>query len=1154
MLGNVESAPREPFFRRPMSRQGFMLLVSLIAVAIGGLIMVSTSPDLSGAAASLKSRELSLALGSVRREVSQRPLYLTTTDFTFTAGGSPREYRTGDYLTTEVLYNQLDALRLRFSQRASGQMVADTPDTASGQPSSFLTTVAVDPYVPLREWYNPLENPTGVFWGASFNAVKNPTFRTATALEAYVQESLWIYHVRKNADNKDEIWRTDRMGENATTVVTFRNADNRAPVISPDGTRVAFQSSRRSGWDVYVVSDDGSLETAITDTLGIVHETAPIWSPTGDRLAFLREKNGVPDSGELVVVSASGQNASVISTGALTIYPTHDWSPDGRWLAYAYKKSSMSNPRLALYDMFLGDHKLGGKLGENGPEVSEDVQLAFSPNSNDLLYGTPGAGGAAAELWVKPELKTNPIDSIPRKVADSSEGPFFWCDWIPDSVRPASNVTGRWVLYTTGSSRFPGAPCLVRQRLPASSATQLPFLVSRSNPIDPKSVSLSQFGSTVAYQNAVRNRLYRAPVDGAWEDLVMPRTYLGGGAAPPPPLFSDRTAFGATRDFWTLPPANAQFVNSATKANFDANAWRAFVGSQADYDGDNRFGNTYLRLSPPGRQKHFLLDNGTNTFLVEDDPDLRGRPHTAVKTFLSKVTPSWSPRGLTFIGRKAKGAAGEAPVECFKEAVDVSATTVLITTGFDPALSPDDKWCAVAKPMVAVTTDVPARTSFPITNLDLWLSNAVGAPEPPPVNLTPNTPNAQERAPSWSPDGRYIYFQRETQEQNPFLGNHNSTIWRITVNGGAATEVVGNSQCAPFWNDGQTFRSRVELYAPAVSPDGMRLAFIGKERILNTIGTYTSGDVIGEMIYVKDLLYNKEPVLLLRSCHPDNPNKPPGDPSNNNYGFSSLSWAPNGEELYAVRMAPINKKFPQETEESHVKKGLDPDYKPTSSEIIRVVPKDPSTSERGTAGVRVAAGLYDPANDNFLTLMSAGQISGFSPGEQILNAKYSSGAYVYQRVSSDRPVLQNIGISSDVWYVLSGYVRTSTSANHWHRGQIMTQVFNNRGMLVPQTRNTLEFESGLVDLGGPNWSRFSAALKFDAGLFSENDIPPYTVNLCLYSTSEEVGSFVEFTGIKLEKAFDQTERYPTAFAPDWAIFSASKEPDPSRPGYFLFER
>jgi hypothetical protein len=498
-------------------------------------------------------------------------------------------------------------------------------------------------------------------------------------------------------------------------------------------------------------------------------------------------------------------------------------------------------------------------------------------------------------------------------------------------------------------------------------------------------------------------------------------------------------------------------------------------------------------------------------------------------------------------------------VECFKEAVDVSATTVLITTGFDPALSPDDRWLAVSKPMVEMTTDTLLRTAYPIPNSDLWIANAVGAPEPLPLNLTPDTPNAQERSPSWSPDGKYIYYQRETQDQNAFLGNHNSTIWRITVGGGANTEVVGNSQVAPTWNDGTQFRSRVELYEPACSPDGHRLAFIGRERILSTWGPFTAGDIIGEMIYIKDLYWNREPTLLLRSVHPGNPNKPPGDSANEDHGFTSLSWNPSGEEIYGVRMKPINKKFPLETQETHNRKLAATDYYPTYSEVIRIVPKDPSKSEHDKPANELGAGFFDPDSGNFSPLFNMVQVTGLTdpdPGitGQITGARYASGAYVYQRIASDRPILQANGISSDVWYVLSGYVRTSSSANHFHRGQIMTQLFNNRGLLIRQDDRALVFQSGLVDLGGPTWARFSAALRFDKDLFKVNDVPPYSMNLCLYSTSDEVGSFVEFTGLKLEKAFDQEQRYPTAFAPDWTIFSASKDPDPTRPGYFLFER
>jgi hypothetical protein len=86
------------------------------------------------------------------------------------------------------------------------------------------------------------------------------------------------------------------------------------------------------------------------------------------------------------------------------------------------------------------------------------------------------------------------------------------------------------------------------------------------------------------------------------------------------------------------------------------------------------------------------------------------------------------------------------------------------------------------------------------------------------------------------------------------------------------------------------------------------------------------------------------------------------------------------------------------------------------------------------------------------------------------------------------------------------------------------------------------------------WNRYSAALKFDSGIFGPEDQPPFSINLCLYSVCREVGSAVEITGLKLERAYDQDQRYPTAFGPDWTVFSASKDPDPVRPGFFLFER
>jgi hypothetical protein len=607
-------------YRRPISRGGFMLLISLIAVAIGGLIMVSTSPDLSGAAASLKSRELSLNLATLRRSISVRPLFLTTTSFEFAMpDATVRQYATGDYFTTEILEKKLSEMLVKATPQLP------FPEVSEG--ATFLTTIGSDPYVPLRDWYDPVANPSGLFWGASYNVVKNPTFRLGTALEAYVTESLWHFHVRKTADDKTEIWRTDRFGHNPGTVVTFRGANNEDPAISPDGTRIAFQSSRLNGWDIFVVSDDGSLETPITSTQGAIQETHPVWSPSGDRLLFL--KTSADGSQQLMVASAAGTTSTTaISVGSLTIYPTYDWSGDGRWVAYAYRNTSMTIPKLALYDMQLKTHVLPPNGNSETVEVASDFKLAFSPNSNDLLYGTPSGTGDASELWIKTNLRLDPLSGGTRKVADSTEGPFHWAEWIPDSVRAASNVTGRWIVYSCSGTRFPNAPYVARQKVPANASDrQIPFLVSKSNPVAPRSVSLSQFGSQMQYLSADLRTLRRSTIDGAQETTVLPFKPLTG----PPEVvnLTGTTAFGATRDFWVIPPGNAQLVNSSNRAAFDANAWRAFVGSQADFDGDTRFGAAYLRVSPPARQRHFLIDNGKDCFLVEDDPTLRAKQHNA---------------------------------------------------------------------------------------------------------------------------------------------------------------------------------------------------------------------------------------------------------------------------------------------------------------------------------------------------------------------------------------------------------------------------------------------------------------------------------------------------------------------------------------------
>jgi dipeptidyl aminopeptidase/acylaminoacyl peptidase len=89
-----------------------------------------------------------------------------------------------------------------------------------------------------------------------------------------------------------------------------------APAQAAPGHRVAYV---RAG-SIYVLS--GTTEARLTRD---ADDTRPRWSPDGTRIAF-------GHAGRLWVMNADGTGRQAVATGATG---GADWSPDGRWLAFA---------------------------------------------------------------------------------------------------------------------------------------------------------------------------------------------------------------------------------------------------------------------------------------------------------------------------------------------------------------------------------------------------------------------------------------------------------------------------------------------------------------------------------------------------------------------------------------------------------------------------------------------------------------------------------------------------------------------------------------------------------------------------------------------------------------------------------------------------
>jgi hypothetical protein len=109
-------------------------------------------------------------------------------------------------------------------------------------------------------------------------------------------------------------------------------ANNRSPVFSPDGTRIAFRAERQGRRVIFVVVADGSsAPVALTDPSS--DNYAPAWSPDGSHIAFVSERDGNP---EIYVMNADGSSSVRLTDSWANDYsPT--WSPDGSRLAYFFQ-------------------------------------------------------------------------------------------------------------------------------------------------------------------------------------------------------------------------------------------------------------------------------------------------------------------------------------------------------------------------------------------------------------------------------------------------------------------------------------------------------------------------------------------------------------------------------------------------------------------------------------------------------------------------------------------------------------------------------------------------------------------------------------------------------------------------------------------------
>jgi len=133
-------------------------------------------------------------------------------------------------------------------------------------------------------------------------------------------------------------------GRDTLSRLTFDPGEDRNPVWTPDGQRIAFTSARavQATQNLYWQRADGTGEAErLTESKNTQYPTS--WHPSGKFLAF-DEIN--PQSFDILILPLTGDEASGWKPGEPTVFlngPFGEFaaafSPDGRWLAYSSQES-----------------------------------------------------------------------------------------------------------------------------------------------------------------------------------------------------------------------------------------------------------------------------------------------------------------------------------------------------------------------------------------------------------------------------------------------------------------------------------------------------------------------------------------------------------------------------------------------------------------------------------------------------------------------------------------------------------------------------------------------------------------------------------------------------------------------------------------------
>ena len=206
---------------------------------------------------------------------------------------------------------------------------------------------------------------------------------------AFSVSATGVLAYRAGEANRRQLAWVDRAGKVLGTIGSPDEDSLGGPELDADGQRVAVNRTVSGNTDVWLINVGRGVASRFTFDAAI--DSSPVWSPDGSQVVFRSGRNGVYD---LFVKPAGGAaDERPLLVNAQSKNPV-DWSRDGRVLLYSAQDLKTGSDLWAL--PMTGDRKPFPVVQSS----FDEIEGQFSPDGRWLAYASNESG--SYEIYVRP--------------------------------------------------------------------------------------------------------------------------------------------------------------------------------------------------------------------------------------------------------------------------------------------------------------------------------------------------------------------------------------------------------------------------------------------------------------------------------------------------------------------------------------------------------------------------------------------------------------------------------------------------------------------------------------------------------------------------------------------------------------------------------